>query len=365
MTIRDDPNPQGGTVLEFQDEPWSRSAVEPQAVFCGVDVVVDGETCDKLPFVGDAATQHAKLGCRIEVREHADLHAWHRVHDRGGYGRNNALVNFHGQVISFDCNPVSEHHLHYLIDMTGEAPEPVEITMPEGFTLARCYRFDPSSPGGSEADEANVHLLAALGKFAQSFVPVQIRKGFDGYSWAKLPAIGRVEVTVGKELHAGYMWSGTLTCVESLVIAARTSDGKTFSSPVCMAVAPHPPEDSLAWADEHVLITPKGGDRLCASEIWYHLGGWCDEGDTYDTQEYQFQQELDRFWTGMLGPDEQLRRTVVDALALPLTPIVWLRMACCRQNRDSRCPAPNRVGMPPATLPPGSARRWRCVLRVW
>jgi hypothetical protein len=54
---------------------------------------------------------------------------------------------------------------------------------------------------------------------------------------------------------------------------------------------------------------------LAASEIWYHFGGWYDEGDTYDTQEWSFQQELDHFWTQLIGPDEQLRRSVIDALA--------------------------------------------------
>ena len=44
-------------------------------------------------------------------------------------------------------------------------PEPVEVTKPEDFPLAKCYRFDPKFKDGEENDEANVHLLAALGKF--------------------------------------------------------------------------------------------------------------------------------------------------------------------------------------------------------
>ena len=51
------------------------------------------------------------------------------------------------------------------------------------------------------------------------------------------------------------------------------------------------------------------------SEIWYHLGGWSDEGDTYDTQLMDFERELDQFWADLIGPDEQLRRTILAALA--------------------------------------------------
>ncbi|MBN2447699.1 MAG: hypothetical protein JXO22_13280 [Phycisphaerae bacterium] len=43
-----------------------------------------------------------------------------------------------------------------------DPPEPVEVVMPKDFPLAKCYRFDPNFPGGTESDEANVHLLAAL-----------------------------------------------------------------------------------------------------------------------------------------------------------------------------------------------------------
>ena len=196
---------------------------------------------------------------------------------------------------------------------TGEAPEPVEVTMPEGFPLQRCYRFDPDSPGGAETDEANVHLLAALGQFDEPFIPVNIRKEYDGYSWTKLPTIGKVSVTVGKTQHTACVWSGTLTCVDALAISAETSDGRTFSSSVCMTKAP-PPAESPQSVDDHVLVTESAQERLQPSEIWYHFGGWYDEGDTYETQEFDFQQELDRFWMQLAGPDEQLRQNILSAL---------------------------------------------------
>lgn len=53
---------------------------------------------------------------------------------------------------------------------TCEAPEPVEVAMPKDFRLERCYRFDPDFPGGTDVDETNAHLLAALGHFAQPVI---------------------------------------------------------------------------------------------------------------------------------------------------------------------------------------------------
>lgn len=61
-------------------------------------------------------------------------------------------------------------------------------------------------------------------------------------------------------------------------------------------------------------ITPKARDQLAPSEIWYHLGGWSDEGDTYETQEAMFEEQLEHFWTSLYGPDEQLRRHLLAAL---------------------------------------------------
>ena len=60
-------------------------------------------------------------------------------------------------------------------------------------------------------------------------------------------------------------------------------------------------------------MTPEAQEILAPSHIWFHLGGWSDEGDTYDTQESQFTEDLDRFWALLIGPDEQIRRTLVAA----------------------------------------------------
>ncbi|MFZ4438048.1 MAG: ATP-binding protein [Syntrophales bacterium] len=191
-----------------------------------------------------------------------------------------------------------------------EAPEPVEVVMPKDFPLEKCYRFDPDAPG-EEGDEANAHLLAALGTFNEPFIPASINSCYDGYSWATLPTIEKVEVKAGKELHSEWIWAGKLTCVNELSITLHSSDGRVFSSLVCMAKTSQSPKDGPYWADEHVLVTTQAQDRLQPSEIWYHLGGWYEDGDTYDTQEASFEKDLNGFWADLVGPDEHLRQNIV------------------------------------------------------
>jgi len=48
------------------------------------------------------------------------------------------------------------------------------------------------------------------------------------------------------------------------------------------------PPSEKSWADATVYVTPRAQSQLSASEIWYHLGGWNEDGDTYETQEYAF-----------------------------------------------------------------------------
>ena len=383
--VSDDCEPRPGTILQFTDEPWTREIVERHAVFCGMEVIVDGRRCSRDVFVTDAAAHHPELGCRIEVRDENDLSEWHRRCRTDRYYGPSVLVNFHGQIVAIAHQPVGERSLCYLVDLTGEptgirlmlpartcpvendayrhlmaaieleayrflqrrghhtlsfeqykragqlgihlpeatptyevgllwhdmAPEPVEVTMPRDFPLARCYRLDPEIERRDESESANAHLLAALGKFSEPFVPVEIAKCYDGYSWAKLPTITKVELAVGRELHSDWVWSGKLACVDQLTITAHTSDGKVFSSTVCMARSPSPPTEGPTWAEDLVLVTPDAQQSLCASQIWYHLGGFSEDGDSYETQEYNFERELDRFWADVIGPDEHLRRQLV------------------------------------------------------
>ncbi|NOX59281.1 MAG: hypothetical protein GXP29_10540, partial [Planctomycetes bacterium] len=121
VNVSTDPKPRSGTVFEFEDAPWSKGTVEPYAVFSGLDVVVDGEPCAREDFVCKTASHHAALGCRIEVRDAADLNSWHRSFRCVGYQAASVLVNFYGQVVAFYCDGIGERDLHVLVDLTGEA----------------------------------------------------------------------------------------------------------------------------------------------------------------------------------------------------------------------------------------------------
>jgi hypothetical protein len=369
VEIQDDPDPIQGTLLIFQDDPWCQTSVTRCAVFSGLDVVVDGESCPKQLFLSNLATHYPDLGCKIEVCESKDLSRWHR--GLGYY--NHTFVNFHGQVVAFDYKPIKED-LYILVEMTGEPtdirlmlpartllvenqafkqlkaaieleayryiknrgrhslpykeylrahelgvdlPEakpkfrvgllydneihPSEIYMPKDFLLANCYRCD------KEDEEANVHLLAALGKFDAPFIPVTISSEFDGYSWAQLPTIKSIAITTGNQLHRGYVWMGELTCVDRLEITVETTehDGsvRVWQSLVCMAI------DN----DMEVVVTPDA-QQLSEAELLYHLGGFSEEGDSYDTQQEQFEEELNAFWSHLIGPDENLRRKIVESV---------------------------------------------------
>ena len=207
-----------------------------------------------------------------------------------------------------EAEPVFEVGLLY-----GENIEPIEITRPEDFPLSKCYRLSKDCEENSETDEANMHLLAATGKFQEPFVQVKIPPAYDGYSWANLPVVKKIEVTVGKEIGRQGIWSETLVAVDSLQIAVHTSDGKVFKSNVLMAVLDEPIE-KRSWYCMNVYITLEARNQLDTTDIWFHLGGWNDEGDTWDTQKYQVEQELDQFWATIVGPAEYLQSKLRECL---------------------------------------------------
>jgi len=196
--------------------------------------------------------------------------------------------------------------------LTGDTPEPIVVTMPKDFPLAKCYRFDEDCHG-CEADEANAHLLAAMGNFEEPFVPVSISRCYDGYSWADLPTIGKVEVTLGKELGWKGIWNEMLIAVDSLKITAHTSNGRVFKSDVLMAVLEQQ-QDKRSWYCTNVYVTPEARTQLDSTDIWYHCGGWSEDGDTWDTQLYCFEQDLEQFWASIIGPGEYLRSKIREFL---------------------------------------------------
>ena len=196
--------------------------------------------------------------------------------------------------------------------LSGDTPEPIEVTKPNDLPLAKCYRFDENCRD-RETDEANAHLLAAVCKFKEPFVPVTISRSYDGYSWANLPTIGKVEVIVGKELGRRGIWRETIVAAESLKITVHTSDKKIFTSDACMAVL-EDPEKERTWSYLNVYVTLESRSQLGTADIWYHLGGWNDEGDTWDTQVYDVEQALDEFWATVIGPAEYLRSKIRGCL---------------------------------------------------
>lgn len=195
---------------------------------------------------------------------------------------------------------------------SNEMPDPVQVEAPKDFPLASCYRFDHDHKEWEDWDATNVHLLAALGTFETPLVPVDIRAAYNGYSWANIPTVEEVKVAKKKLIHEDWLWSGRLSCVESITITVRTSDGRMFRSPVCMAIVPA--KGKAQWTDEIVHVTVEARERLASDEIMYHLGGYWDEGDRWDTQCQQFAEELQRFWADVIGPDEHFRERVVDSL---------------------------------------------------
>jgi hypothetical protein len=200
--------------------------------------------------------------------------------------------------------------------LTGEPVEPVAVVKPADWPLARCYRLSQECQDADEQNEANAHLLSALGRFESPFVVVDISSDYDGYSWAKLPVVERVEVKAGKELARQCMWSETLVAVESLEITVHTSDGGVFRSTVPMAVQTQPQgEGRHRWTTADVLVTPAARDELDATDIWYHLGGWSEDGDTYDTQLADFEEQLNLFWVTVMGPGEYLRLKLLECIA--------------------------------------------------
>ncbi|MFH1615380.1 MAG: ATP-binding protein [Planctomycetota bacterium] len=196
----------------------------------------------------------------------------------------------------------------------GECSEPVEVFMPKDFKLEDCY-LCLNKELKDETAQANVHLLSAIGEFSgKRFVPITIDNGYMGYSWTKLPKVTKVEVSKGKEKLCHSINCSEIACFDKLAITVHTSDGKTFSSDVDMAVITEPPRGKYQWVDQTVCVTKEARDHLSSENIWFHIGGFDLEGDSYDTQLYYFEKELDEFWNELIGPYESVRQQLIKEL---------------------------------------------------
>jgi len=293
-----------GQVVSFSHRPVSEHdlcfLVDMTHQPTGIRLMLPARTC----LVENEAFNQVKAALELEAFRYLQQQGRHRLPYKE-YLRAREL----GIELS-EAEPTYRVGLLY----TDMVPEPVEMTMPKGHPLARCYRL-AESEDGDDTDEANVHLLAALGRFDQPFVPVEIRREYEGYSWAKLPTVGRVELSAGKTLQESWVCGGKLICVESILVTVHCSDGQVFRSRVPMAVKPWSGKEDRWLRDCELYVTPEVRQQLSDEQIWFHLGGFSEDGDTYDTQLYNFSQELEEFWLRLTGPDESLRRRLVDCLS--------------------------------------------------
>jgi hypothetical protein len=198
--------------------------------------------------------------------------------------------------------------------ISSEYNEPVEIAVPKNFKIENgylCFNDDCKD----DMAETNAHLLAAIGEFKDKpFVPVTIDTGYMGYSWTKLPKVTKVEVIKGKEKLRHGISCGEIACFDKLSITVQASDGKTFSSDVDMAVIQEVPKGKYQWSEETVCVTKEARNHLSSENIWFHLGGYSDEGDSFDTQLYYFEKDLQEFWDALIGPHESFRSEILSAI---------------------------------------------------
>lgn len=194
--------------------------------------------------------------------------------------------------------------------LCGEYNESAEVIMLDGMKLEDCYlcSYEDLKDGTAEA---NAHLLSALGRFkGKHFTPVAIDKDFMGYSWTKLPKVTKVSVETGKERLRHGIFSNELACFDKISISVETSDGKRFASDVCMAIKTSPPDGRWNWTSDIVCVTEKARTDLDSDNIWFHLGGYDVDGDSYDTQLEYFEKDIAEFWNELVGPYESLRRQI-------------------------------------------------------
>jgi len=380
--------PDQGSTFSFTDEPWTFDRVEPFATYTGMKVSVDGTPCRQLDFIDGSSRDYPELGVRIKVVSVEQLPPFCYSDGTRRFSRDQVYVNFFGQVVALDYQPVDRHNLAYLVELTGEPtgirlmlpartrlidndalthlkkvieteayeylkmngrhklpysqylrarslgielPEaepdyqpgllgddgygmfPVEVNKPEDLDLCCCYRMSPGADDDEMTGTANAHLLGAFYKGSVPFVPVEINTRYDGYTWANLPRITEVKVVPGKVIFEDWVGSHTLSCVDRLRVEAKTDDGRSFSHALPIAVRPIEADaDGLLCHDEELYVTPEARN-LRDEDIWYHAGGFSDEGDTWDTQLYDFNKSLGAFWDQLDGPYESLRRKLVDA----------------------------------------------------
>ncbi len=172
------------------------------------------------------------------------------------------------------------------------------------------YRIDPALKKTNVAAVANAHILAELGELKPPLKLVD-EKSTEGTT------ITKIDVRLGRTIHEDRVWAGVLTCVDRIELVAYTTDGRVvLKTRVCMAVQPPVEvEDGAENPIYRVYVTPRARDNpACQRLLWDHLGGELDYGDTKDTQLEHLDEEMQRYWAEVVGPDEHLRTKIMDLL---------------------------------------------------
>jgi len=81
-----------------------------------------------------------------------------------------------------------------------------------------------------------------------------------------------------------------------------------------MAVIADPQKEERHWHDETVCVTKEARKNLSSESIWFHLGGYSEDGECFDTQLSFVEKELDEFWNELIGPYETVRQQLVKEL---------------------------------------------------
>ena len=167
--------------------------------------------------------------------------------------------------------------------------------------------YEDAENAGSET----VHLFALLAD-VKGFCPVKIRYGYADYSWAKaLPRVTTLKVTPGKELAREFVASEQIVGVDSLRVAIGLSDGRQFEADVPVA-ARSVGNDMTSNADNYVTLAAKD---LPTDIFWDMAGGFCDDSDTYSTQQDEVEKSLMRLFRRMRGPYEAARVDLLEHVA--------------------------------------------------
>ena len=81
-----------------------------------------------------------------------------------------------------------------------------------------------------------------------------------------------------------------------------------------MAMVSEEPTGKYKWYSDALYVTQKARQEMDDQNLWFHLGGYNCEGDSYETQQYYAEQELAAFWADLIGPHENLRQELLTKI---------------------------------------------------